>query len=99
MAVKVVADLERGEHLKDGRSEGKRVLTHWRRIAVEITAGPYFKPTFKKTLYVGCCSLEEAVRLAKQQLWMIAIPKPRRPRFSAREATPFELGARSNKQE
>lgn len=61
----------------------------WKKWAVDVTAGPPKRPTYRNTVYVRAKTAQDAVDCAKRN--MIAKP-PRGARFIARLAGPRELG-------
>lgn len=60
----------------------------WKKFAVDVTAGPEKRPTFRETLYVRARTPEAAIECAKRNIFR----KPARARFVARLAGPVELG-------
>lgn len=60
----------------------------WKTFAVDVTAGPAKRPTFRQTLYVRARTPERAIACAKQNM----LRKPAGARFLARLAGPRELG-------
>jgi len=67
----------------------------YKKFAVEVTAGPEKRPTFKQTHYAGSSTPEGAIESVKRNL----ITKPTRARYVARLAGPKELGCvRTEKQ-
>lgn len=60
----------------------------WKTYAVDVTAGPYKRPTYRHTVYVRARTAAEAINGAKRNLFS----KPSRPRFAPRLAGPRELG-------
>lgn len=60
----------------------------WKKYAVDVTAGPYKRPTYRHTVYVRARTAAEAIHSTKRNLFS----KPSRPRFTARLAGPRELG-------
>ena len=60
----------------------------WKKYAIDVTAGPYKRPTFRRTVYAGAASAAEAIETAKRNM----LNKPSRARYQARLAGPAELG-------
>ena len=61
----------------------------YKKYAVDVTAGPYTRPTFKRTIYVRATTGANAVECAKRNMFS---KPPGRARYAARLAGPRELG-------
>jgi hypothetical protein len=61
----------------------------WKKWAVDVTAGPAKRPTFRQTIYVRARSAQRAVACARANMHK---RPPRGAVFSARLAGPRELG-------
>ena len=62
----------------------------WKKYAIDVTAGPYRRPTFRRTVYVGAANAAAAIETAKRNM----ITKPSRGRYVARLSGPRELGCK-----
>ncbi|HGO6073744.1 TPA: hypothetical protein ACK3Q6_004476 [Burkholderia cepacia] len=61
----------------------------WKKFAVDVTAGPTKKPTYRQTHYARARDGESAIECVKRNL---IVKPPRGARFVARLAGPRELG-------
>lgn len=61
----------------------------WKKWAIDVTAGPHKRPTYRNTFYARAKTAEDAIACTKRN--MIGKP-PRGARFTARLAGPRELG-------
>lgn len=61
----------------------------WKKWAVDVTAGPTKRPTFRTTYYARARTAENAITSVQRNM---SIRPPRAARFTARLASPSELG-------
>jgi hypothetical protein len=60
----------------------------FKKYVVTVTAGPAKRPTYRTVMFVRARSSIRAIECAKQNM----VKRVARARFSARLATPFDLG-------
>lgn len=78
-----------GDALKAANYWADKPVKKW---AVDVTAGPYNRPTYRRTIYVSARTSAGAISCAKANFF--SFNKPSRPRFAARLAGPDELGCK-----
>lgn len=61
----------------------------WKKWAVDVTAGPAKRPTYRTTYYARARTAENAIACVKRNMLK---RRPRGARFTARLAGPRELG-------
>jgi len=60
----------------------------WKKYAVDVSAGPERRPTYRSTFYAHCRTADGAIAAVKNN----GIGLPSRARFAVRLAGPRELG-------